>query len=402
MGLFDSLFSDENASQLALAAGLLGGKGNLGQIVGSSLMQGQAAGQGAAERKRQAEMDALKKQQFQMALDEAMRQKKQADAMDQFRASIPEPSALGGVNFSGGQLGPTPGRAAQVAPTDPMQKLMYGAMKAGALNPLDFIKSQQKDNTPIALKEGEKLLQRGTFKELASNPKTEKPTSDIQNYQFAKSQGFPGTFEQWDLSRKKAGATNVSVSTEKSLLTQVGEGLGKQIDATLANARAAQQSISTAHQLKTAVDSGKMVAGPGASFRVFGLQIGQMLGVGGATGAEVLGNTRRAMQSMAQAELDAAQQMKGQGQITEAERAIIKRAAAGDIDSMTGPEIRLLADAMEKTGRMKIKNHKANVKALSAMPNAGPLMPFYQVEDPPEYQAPGSQVDDLVKKYGGS
>ena len=35
-------------------------------------------------------------------------------------------------------------------------------------------------------------------------------TNDIQEYQFARTQGYPGTFNDWDLSRKKAGATNLS------------------------------------------------------------------------------------------------------------------------------------------------------------------------------------------------
>lgn len=36
-----------------------------------------------------------------------------------------------------------------------------------------------------------------------------KPTDDISEYNFAKSQGFSGTFEDWQISQKKAGATTV-------------------------------------------------------------------------------------------------------------------------------------------------------------------------------------------------
>ncbi len=184
-------------------------------------------------------------------------------------------------------------------------------------------------------------------------------------------------------------ATQVSVNTEKPLLNTVAQGLGKQIDDSLGAAKAATSAISTAQTLRAAVDSGKLVSGPGATFRVLGLQVGQMLGVGGKDGAEILANTRTAIKSMAQAELDAAQQMKGQGQITESERDIIRRAAAGNIDDLTAPEIRLLSDAMEKTGRFKIAQHKNNVKGLANMPGAAPLLPFYQVDEPPAYQAPG-------------
>ncbi|MCV5968777.1 hypothetical protein, partial [Lactococcus petauri] len=79
----------------------------------------------------------------------------------------------------------------------------------------------------------------------------------------------------------------------------IAEGLGKNIDTSLSNAQAAIPAIQTAQTLKQAVDSGKLIAGPGSTFRVLGLQVGQMLGVGGNGGAEVLANTRTAIQSMA-------------------------------------------------------------------------------------------------------
>ena len=55
------------------------------------------------------------------------------------------------------------------------------------------------------------------------------------------------------------------------------------------------------------------------------------MGLAGKDSKETLEKTRAAMQQMAQLELDAAAQMKGQGQITENERDIIRRAASGDI-----------------------------------------------------------------------
>jgi hypothetical protein len=41
--------------------------------------------------------------------------------------------------------------------------------------------------------------------------KADKPPSAVQEYQFAKSQGYQGTFEQWSLSQGKARASNVTV-----------------------------------------------------------------------------------------------------------------------------------------------------------------------------------------------
>ncbi len=175
-------------------------------------------------------------------------------------------------------------------------------------------------------------------------------------------------------------------------MTSLAQGLGKQLDDGLSAARGAATSVGTAQTLRRAAESGNVLAGPGANFGVLGLQLGQMLGVGGKDQQEKLLNTRTAIQSMAKAELDAAQMMKGQGQITEAERDIIRRAAAGDISSLTAPELSLLAQAMEKTARAKITAHQANVQRLGQMPGAQALMPFYGIDMPPEYQGPAPNV----------
>lgn len=80
--------------------------------------------------------------------------------------------------------------------------------------------------------------------------------------------------------------------------------------------------------------------------------------------------------------------MKGQGQITESERSIIRRAASGDIDSMTTSELRTLTDTLDKVARSKIRANQQNVQRLQTNPNAAPVVPFMQVEEPPQYQSP--------------
>lgn len=94
----------------------------------------------------------------------------------------------------------------------------------------------------------------------------------------------------------------------------------------------------------------------------------------------------------AQLELDAAAQMKGQGQITENERDIIRRAASGDI-SMTLPELKTLTASLEKTARYRIERHNANVQPLLANPNAAALAPFLTVPAPGPAKAQGNVID---------
>lgn len=44
-----------------------------------------------------------------------------------------------------------------------------------------------------------------------SQPEPVKDTADIQEYKFAKEQGFPGTFQEYQLAVKKAGASQVNI-----------------------------------------------------------------------------------------------------------------------------------------------------------------------------------------------
>lgn len=222
--------------------------------------------------------------------------------------------------------------------------------------------------------------------------KPEAAPSSVREYEFARGQGYQGSYEQWTTAQKKAGASNtsVSVNTEKSLLNDIAGGVGKSIVDSRGAAHGALGTISTVGRLYEALDSGKVLAGPGTTFRQYGLQVGNILGVAGKDAQEKLLNTRQAIQSLAQLELDAAQQMKGQGAITESERSIIRRAASGDIDGMTTGELRLLGGVLERTARSKIRSHNSQVQPLVKNPSAAPIAPFLTVEEPAARTAPAS------------
>lgn len=215
-------------------------------------------------------------------------------------------------------------------------------------------------------------------------------------------------YQQYELSKAAAGAArtsnNISVNTEKSLLNTIAGGMGSQIDASLAQARGASDQLRTIGQLSDILNSGKVMAGPATKPAMLLTQLGAQLGLAGKDANETLAKTRDAMQKMAQLELDAAAQMKGQGQITESERDIIRRAASGDI-TMTLPELKTLTRSLDKTARYRIERHNQNIQPLLQNPNAAPLAPFLTVQPPPQTQqsqggAP-SDIADLLNKYGG-
>ena len=205
-------------------------------------------------------------------------------------------------------------------------------------------------------------------------------------------------YQNYEISKAAAGAArtsnNISVNTEKSFLNEIAKGVGGQVDASLAGARGGQSTINTLNNLDAALGSGKVMAGPLTAPAQVMMQIGTQLGLGGKSSKETLDNTRAAMQAMAQLELDAASQMKGQGQITESERAILRKAASGDI-SMSIGEIKTLSRVARKTAENRIRQHNQNVAPLLNNPNAGALAPFLTVPQPEAAQAPagGGVVD---------
>ena len=175
--------------------------------------------------------------------------------------------------------------------------------------------------------------------------------------------------------------TNVSVNTaNKPMLTEIGKGVGEQVISDFGGARSAVQVLNNVEQMRQGL--GNAILGPGASARVKLGQIGQVLGVNGKDSTEQLQNTRMVMQGLARQELAAAQGMKGQGQITEAERAILRRAESGQIDELTKPEVETLLNALTKTANYRMNIHKQNLERLKRDPNAAGVVDYMNVQPP--------------------
>lgn len=190
----------------------------------------------------------------------------------------------------------------------------------------------------------------------------------------------------------KAGAPGIRVDVNtatKPMLTELGKGVGETVVNDFNNAKAAVQTLQNASQIESGLS--KVIAGPTANARIKLVQIGEVLGVNGKDATEMLQNTRNAIQGLARQELAAAGQMKGQGQITESERGILRRAEAGDISELTVPEIRTLLGAIRKTANYRISQHNQNLKRLESDPNAAGVVDFMRVNTPqatPQTNAP--------------
>lgn len=246
----------------------------------------------------------------------------------------------------------------------------------------------QKDSSPLTIKDGEVLLDRRTMKPIFENKKQETVPSEITEYKYAVSQGYPGSFTDWQLAKKKAGATNVNVKTD----VKTGESLAKEVGPIMkdsaAAATGAAQQVDAAQRVVRAVDSNKLFTGPGANVKVKAAQIADALGIAGKDDAEKLANTRAAIRGLAELTLQGRQQMRGQGAITESEGRLAERAMSGEVSDLTAAEIRQLAKASERFARFNYAQHERKMREIRARPEFSGIAPFYEAPPlPPELPA---------------
>ena len=175
-----------------------------------------------------------------------------------------------------------------------------------------------------------------------------------------------------------APKTNVEVKMpgNQQFLAGVGTDVSKTLNELTMGARSANETLQNVERMLPALD--KAIVGPGADYRTAMLRIGQQLGVAGADANEQLANTRIVVQGLAQQELDAASQMRGQGSLTEGERGILRRAAAGD-QTLTATEIKQALATAQKTAKYRLAAQQDYVQRASKLPGFEQFAPMYQV-----------------------
>lgn len=168
-----------------------------------------------AQAKQAAMLDELRKlqtQQHQMQLRQAQRQEAQQKAQDDFRQSIPSPQMAGIQGAMAANGGPTNAAAAAIPQADPNAQFLHGAMQAGLVDPVQYIQAQRKDTAPLISKPGDVARDPRTGKVLWQNEDKQNTPADYQLYQLSGAQGRGMSFDEWDLARRRAGASNTTVS----------------------------------------------------------------------------------------------------------------------------------------------------------------------------------------------
>lgn len=223
---------------------------------------------------------------------------------------------------------------------------------------------------------GNMVLDKNTMQPLYTAPEAQ--PSAVKEYEFAKSQGYQGSFADFKKEGRPQG-TVVNVG-EKTFSSEFAKGVAQNVENTFTAAQGAQGTLSRIETLKPLVSDGKVFAGPLSGATQVATRMADTLGVAGADATEKLRNTAVAMQQLAGLELNAAEAMKGQGAITENERQLIKRAAGGDLTQMTAGEVNSLLGALEKTSKYKINAHNKNLERLRKNPATAELADYYNLE----------------------
>ena len=216
--------------------------------------------------------------------------------------------------------------------------------------------------------------------------KLDKPEALPSEIQILQATNTPVTFENVQALRRSA-ATNVAVTqnAEKKGVELATTQAMKNLDESRMMAQSANATLSNIDRILPALDTA--IVGPVADTRTTLLRIGKQLNIGGANADQILRSTATVVQGLAQQELDAASQMRGQGALTEGERAILRRAAGGD-QSLTSGELQQGLMAAQRSARARLASHQDLLnKATTAIPSLSTIAPMYEVQP---YGAPAA------------
>lgn len=394
-------------STLSAAAALLQASGRspqrigLGQALGSALQ----AGQGAYEKGMTGAFSNLV---TAAKLKEMQRDANRQTAFTNLFSNAtptgltPAQASLAAPVETAGRVGPTPDRAAlmSAAPAPQQggpfsflsqtQRALLSGMKPEQGLPEILKMSQAAEEygppTPVVMngktvmvqynKQGQPRIAQGVMPYEAQSP-------DIRAVEYIGGQTLAGTGQQGigavgQYRQQIAPKTTVDVKLpgNQQLLAGVGTDISATLKEMTAGARSANQTLANIDRMLPALD--KAIVGPGADYRTAMLRIGQQLNVAGADANEQLANTRTVVQGLAQQELDAAAQMRGQGGLTEGERGILRRAAAGD-QTLSAAEIKQALSTAQKTAKYRLAEQQDYLQRVSKLPGFDQFAPMYQV-----------------------
>lgn len=179
--------------------------------------------------------------------------------------------------------------------------------------------------------------------------------------------------------------------TEQAAATSLVGKTGDILDASRAAAEGAVNKIRTINQINSALSN--VYSGPMANQRIQLAQIGDLLGVNGATTTEKLQNTRSVINGLANMALESANKLKGQGQVSDAERALLQKASSSSIEAISVPELRILMNISQRHAATEYQNHQ---RLLKNAPDTTNMWMYKSQDIPPTPLPKNATAKDLV------
>jgi hypothetical protein len=201
---------------LTMGLAMMGTKGNFSQAMSRGGLLGMQAYDEAQTQQRQQQLGNVQMQAQRLQLEQAQQaaeRAKQLQGLRQQYSSSPAQQALAG----GG--GPTIANAQAMQGMRPKfdsegygNALMQIDPDAGHAF-LNLIAKQ--DTATVYDSEGRQVTidKRTGQPVMKGTPKPQELPSDVRSYEYAKQQGYGGTFEQWVLANKQAGAVSVNMGS---------------------------------------------------------------------------------------------------------------------------------------------------------------------------------------------
>jgi hypothetical protein len=219
---------------------------------------------------------------------------------------------------------------------------------------------------PFNLRPGERRMT-PDGRVMAENPLAEKPQAPpalVAEFQFAKAQGFPGNFMDYQRTRAESTRpqTTVNIPGEDSFSRGMGTATVEAIQTARTQAQSGLGTIQATRRIQDLLDSG-VITGTGAELR---LSLERGLATAGLIDGKRVTNTEQLLAEISNNVLARTEQMKGV--LTDRDIEFLKDAAAGRI-SLTPETIRRVSEISERGSMQLVENYNSMVGPLADMQN---------------------------------
>ena len=266
-------------------------------------------------------------------------------------------------------------------------------LKKATTDASPIAKLNPKDYTPESWAA---YIKSGSTADLRAVPDAAKTPSSVAEYEYAKTGGYKGSYEQWVKDKARAGATSINMpAQEKGFDTELGKLQAKRVIEGAAAAEDAQALINTVTEGEKLLNAG-IKSGVFANFK---LGMGKALkGIGIDYGDTEIANTEAFAANMAQNVGRIIKQFGSGTGLSDADRQYAERMAGGQI-TLDENSIRKILAINKKQANWVIAKQRA---LASGVKTNLPLAPAVEPPAPSETTMPsptglkGKTIRDTV------